>query len=89
MKVIIDICEDDYWLACNHPDILIGSYAHAIRKGIRLPEKHGRLIDADALTKELEQQEKYNTSPQFAMELTGILCDIRNAPTIVEAEGEE
>ena len=49
MKVVIDIPEDDYKLACNHPDALIACYAHYIKTGVPLPKKYGRLIDADAL----------------------------------------
>jgi hypothetical protein len=36
MKVIIDIPENDYELACNHPDALIACYAHYIKAGVPL-----------------------------------------------------
>lgn len=53
MKVIIDIPEDDYKLACNYPDALIACYAHYIKEGTVLPNNHGRLIDADKLIEKL------------------------------------
>lgn len=40
MKVVIDISENDYWLACNHPETLIGIYAQAIKNGAPLPKEH-------------------------------------------------
>ena len=38
MKIIIDIPENDYNLACNYPDALISCYAHYIKNGKSLPE---------------------------------------------------
>ena len=40
MKIVIDISENDYWLACNHPEALIGVYAQAIKNGTPLPKGH-------------------------------------------------
>lgn len=45
MKVVIDIPEDDYKLACNYPNALIACYAHYIKEGIVLPNNHGRIIE--------------------------------------------
>jgi len=45
MKLVIEISKNDYWLACNHPETLIGVYAQAIKNGTPLPKGHGDLID--------------------------------------------
>lgn len=49
MKVVIDITEQDYQLACKHPDVLISVYAQAIKNGTPLPKGHGDLIDRQEL----------------------------------------
>lgn len=83
MKVVIDIPENDYKLACNHPDTLIACYAHYIKAGVQLPKKYGRLIDADALIK------SFNTMEQTQIiKLIKSLIDLQ--PTVIEAEdGDE
>lgn len=77
MKVVIDITEQDYQLACKYPDALISVYAHAIKKGTPLPKGHGDLIDRAELI-------KGGINKGF--------CDwydeIKMADTIIEAEGE-
>jgi hypothetical protein len=79
MKVVIDIPENDYWLACNHPDALISIYAHYIKKGIPLPEKHGRLVDVDEISATMLDR----------LDQTTFEYALSTAPTIVEAEGAE
>ena len=78
MKVVIDIPENDYKLACNYPDALISCYAHYIKEGTVLPNNHGRLIDADALI-------------EFCAERwIPLNIDVVNMqPTVIEAEGTE
>ena len=78
MKVVIDIPEDDYKLACNYPDALIACYAHYIKAGVPLPKKHGRLIDAD----KLELDSEYDDGEYWAVSMV----QIKNAPTVIEAE---
>lgn len=57
---------------------------------VELPEKHGRLIDADALIAEWNDVLKTDgISPMFAMVLEGAIRDVERAKVIVEAEGEE
>ena len=66
---------------------------------IGLPEKHGRLIDADALHVLFENQWHYlqclnwDENPTAEMKQTGINWCINtlhdDAPTIIEAEGDE
>lgn len=83
MKVIIDIPEDDYKLACNYPDALIGCYAHYIKAGVPLPKKHGRLIDADALLEDVRKNSVSYSADDFAHEWVDV------QPTVIDAEGTE
>ena len=53
MKIVIDISENDYWSACNHPEVFVGDYARTIKNGTPLPKGHGRLINSDDLFKYL------------------------------------
>ena len=88
MKVVIDIPEDDYKLACNYPDALIACYAHYIKAGVPLPKKHGRLIDADALNiGEYERED--DDSRTLEISIGGLLSlyhKVIDAPTVIEAE---
>lgn len=45
MKLVIDIPERDYELACNYPDALIAVYAHYIKQGVPLPENQDDLLN--------------------------------------------
>lgn len=83
MKVIIDIPEDDYKLACNYPDALIACYAHYIKAGVPLPKKHGRLIDADALLEDVRKNSVSYSADDFAHEWVDV------QPTVIEAEVTE
>ena len=83
MKVVIDIPEDDYKLACNHPDALIACYAHYIKAGVPLPKKHGRLIDADALLEDVRKNSVSYSADDFAHEWVDV------QPTVIDAEGTE
>ena len=80
MKVIIDIPEDDYKLACNYPDALIACYAHYIKEGTVLPNNHGRLIDADALLEDVRKNSVSYSADDFAHEWVDV------QPTVIEAE---
>ena len=87
MKVVIDIPENDYRLACNYPDALISIYAHYIKKGTPLPKKHGKLIDEDALIAKCgDWYTEEGTEEGFIGTLEMLLKD---APTVVGAEGTE
>ena len=78
MKVVIDIPENDYKLACNYPDALIACYAHYIKEGTVLTNNHGRLIDAD----KLEPDSEYDDGEFWAVSMT----QIENVPTVIEGE---
>lgn len=80
MKVVIDISENDYWLACNHPETLIGVYAQAIKNGTPLPKGHGRLGDLDRL---------YNVFERNVVGASAFKDLFDNAPTIIEREDKE
>lgn len=95
MKVVIDIPEDDYKLACNYPDALIACYAHYIKDGIPLQKGHGRLIDEndvlDAIHKRLEHLRTHKAfiRKHGDIDLLGVIPYIENIPTVIEAEGAE
>lgn len=53
---------------------------------VELPEKHGRLIDADKLKEEFPK----DTDWEYPVNTNCYVCEsIENAPTVIEAEGEE
>lgn len=58
---------------CRHPDCQL----------VELPEKHGRLIDADALIADIRKNSASYFADDFAREW------VDRQPIIVEAEGEE
>lgn len=76
MKIVIDIHEKDYQTIKNGH--IPFSVLDAIMKGTPLPKGHGRLIDADWVINN---------------RLSNGFCDwydeIKDAPTIIEAEGSE
>ena len=83
MKVVIDIPEYDYKLACNYPDALIACYAHYIKAGVPLPKKHGDLIDADELKKEFPKDEDW----EYPVNTNEYVCEmIDKAKKVIEAE---
>ena len=53
---------------------------------VEVPTPHGRLIDADALTKALEKRWNVDDDQDFANK--SVWRELENAPTIVEAEGK-
>lgn len=61
---------------------------------VELPEKHGRLVDADAFAEHLRETVKSVEAfaPQMAMALEAAVRDLedpKKTPTIVETESEE
>lgn len=48
---------------------------------VEVPEPHGRLIDADALSKKAYHRQTLTT-------VADMLNDINDAPTVIEAEGK-
>lgn len=93
MKIVIDLPEEDYKLIKSYAKgstnyrISLKLY-DAIKKGIPLPEHHGRLIDADAIeythtvARCLEDGHNWN-------ELCVTKNDLYDAPTIIEGSESE
>lgn len=93
MELVIEIPEVFYEALRKTDRILSGQRSgktlmsviyNAVAKGTPLPKGHGRLIDADALE---ECKEVMNTTmgeSKYAIRME----DIRNAPTIIEADKE-
>ena len=85
MQIVIDIDDMAHdWLVNGFPDEDDMEMAlRAIKNGIVLPEKHGRLIDAGAIKKKYPLM--YN---DLGMEFNnGIHGALDEAPTILEATG--
>lgn len=80
MKIVIDIPKTDYeYLKSHNKD---GLY-NVILNGTPLPENHGRLIDADAITKDVEtlQSSFVINIDNMTGKILGCEC---LAPTIIE-----
>lgn len=65
--------------------VLNATGIHLYAKAIEIPTPHGRLIDADALFRVMENMPWYDNADrdEVAEEL------VMDAPTIIEAEGKE
>ena len=76
MEIVIKIPEEDYIKISNSNPSYADDFNlyYAIKNGTPLPEHHGRLIDADALTEKAPEIQEY--------------LDVL-APTIIEADKEE
>lgn len=63
----------------------------AVANGTPLPEGHGRLIDVDALIKQLEAManNRWNIQVGASKGLEEGIDNVDDAPTIIEAESEE
>ena len=91
MKIVIDICEED-WKDINDihfiREDLKFKIGKAIMKGTPLPKRHGRIIDESKINKVYAYKEEAiaNNIKAINTMITGT-----DAPTIIEAdkEGEE
>lgn len=84
MQIVIDIPEETYIHLCNGGSIgasLLIEYA--IANGTVLPKGHGRLIDADALIKDVRDNSESYFADDFAHEWVDV------APTIIDADRSE
>ena len=94
MQIVIDIDKKFYEIAfsdSNH-GIALGAL-QALRRGIVLPEKHGRLIDADELKKDDEVTEWITRDAARTGKTVKLFSElfikkIDDAPTIIEATEE-
>lgn len=100
MRIVIDIPEDIYeWVVlhkyvADEDSIDLGE---AIIKGIALPKRRGRLIDADALIEALADEhiggldaiKKAKSNDDWTDGLHTAWQVIEDAPTIIEADKED
>jgi len=56
---------------------------------VEVPAPHGRLIDADALTAQMEADAKQIEEPIASMFAYAAINDVKHAPTVIEAEEGE
>ena len=82
MEIVIEISDEDY-KAIAKGYLPYGAIADAIRNGTPLPKGHGRLIDADRLTR-AEIMPLWYHLPNGDIACPKI--DIDHAPTIIEAD---
>ena len=95
MQIVIDIPEVFYEYCKAQKDA--AEIQLAIKNGTPLPKGHGRLIDADALKADIQKHAdiyaNYGHHDLVSMaQRDGLLCavgEVVNAPTIIEAEGED
>ena len=85
MLIVIDIPEEDYNRIKDIPEAFNSLPTRAfksIKNGTPLPKGHGRLVDADDLL-----DCKYEIDSMYCMydEVVNV-DDIKNAPTIIEAD---
>lgn len=89
MKLVIEIPEDEYNAICNNTFETDGYFrmnlSNAFKNGIPLPKGDGRLIDADAITKDLNTlRDAFRIYQQTADKSSvSIVC---TAETILEAD---
>lgn len=84
MQIVIDIDNNLYTRLFDNGDEYVADMRRAcvaIRKGIVLPKGHGRLIDADELKKTAYSSTAFTSVVD--------VCDIDDAPTIIEADKAE
>lgn len=96
MEIVIDIDENVYTRLFDNGiqdnEIAIDDIcemARALRRGKSLPKGHGRLIDADALIKKMEEREEKLKDDRSIWETAGVETALDMfAPTIIEANEE-
>lgn len=59
MEIVIEIPDQKYKWIVDNPQIYTDDLCEAIRNGTPLPENHGRLIDADALTEKAPEIQEH------------------------------
>ena len=95
MQIVIDIPERTYeqlkFLREQGFDGFETVIDKAVANGTPLPKEHGRLIDADALIKQLEAManNRWNIQVGASKGLEEAIDIVDDAPTIIEAESEE
>lgn len=92
MQIVIDIPEDDYQRICETKLPSYGAITYIIHRAFKyikngkpLPKGHGRLIDADRLTR-AEIMHLWYHLPNGDIACPKV--DIDHAPTVIEADKE-
>ena len=85
MQIVIDIPEEEYEGMVNSEDCGLHTLTRAIANGTPLPKGHGRLIDIDDATKDIDTVMKYFTATILDGVIVGVAC---SAPTVLEADKE-
>ena len=100
MQIVIDIPDKVYGVIKYFESALDSNYKKdddvktvlikALLNGTPLPKGHGRLIDADALIKQLEAManDEWNKHVGASKGLEDAIDIVDDAPTIIEAESE-
>ena len=90
MQIVIDIPEEEYDIIKNSK-MPMTWVEHLIANGTPLPKEHGRLIDADALIKQLEAManNRWNIQVGASKGLEEAIDIVDDAPTIIESESED
>jgi len=87
MKVLIEIDDKDYADIMSDSERNLNHYERLIKKGVPLPKGHGRLIDADALVKKMEEREEKLKDDKSMWETAGVETALDMfAQTIIEAD---
>ena len=88
MKIVIDIDKEEYEMVKAHPGCF--NFSYAIINGTPLPKGHGRLIDADVISKRLQElaDDEWNQQVMASKGLEYAVEIIDDAPTIIEAESD-
>ena len=96
MQIVIDISEKTYKHimsmqffipASRSGKFLLEEILKAIRTGTPLPKGHGRLIDANALNKKMEEREEKLKDDRSMWESSAVSTALDMfAPTIIEAD---
>lgn len=87
MQIVINISEDEY------KRVMDGKWegnvlADYIENGIPLPKGHGRLIDADAIPKQIELKGFLSQDNAHLVTIDRVKEALDNAPTVIEADKE-
>lgn len=93
MQIVIDIPEEEYQTYINHTEAILDAsiplvhqdLLRAVINGTPLPKGHGRLIDADRLTR-AEIMHLWYHLPNGDIACPKV--DIDHAPTVIEADKE-
>ena len=99
MQIVIDVPDEDYKRIKDMPDAFNSLTSRAyksIKNGTPLPKGHGRLVDADKISRVNYAEEDNLTGYGMTYDEMGAYNDgindmyrrVKNAPTVIEADKE-